>query len=136
MTYNPDPVIAPDPPDADDEQAKIKSDAIELAGSEETLNGWLASAKALGKERIEDLNRRLVNPSLYKGALAEIKAEYDATPESKVKPLVNGTLTSGGSGMARDKKEYLSLVDAASKGDKAAQARLKATPVERVMQWG
>lgn len=117
-------------------QTRIKADAIQVAGGETELNGLLEFAKTLGPERIADLNRRLSSPALYKGALTEIKAEYAGSAQGKSKPLVTGTPGSGGSGAATTKTEFLQLLNAARNGDKGAQARVKATPNERVMSWG
>lgn len=112
------------------QQAQIKAEATSIAGGQQQLEALLAFAKTefSGAERA-DLNRRLADPALFKGALQQITAAHrEKVGAGKAQPLING-----GPGVAHSvasADDILKLRRRANSGDQSALAALNALPAK------
>lgn len=112
-------------------QQAIRADAVQVAGGEKELNGLLAWAKTgFNAAEQADLNRRLGDPNLYKGALQQIAAAHRAAlGAGNAQPLVGGTPASGSP--VNTASDIFELTKRAEAGDTSAQAALKGIPMKR-----
>lgn len=117
-------------------QKQIKAEAVKFVGSESELGTLLEFGKTLAPARIKAINNMLADPATAIDALTVLKTEYANTAAGKSKPLINGTTVHAGTGPATGKAEYKALLEAATRGDANARARVRATPVDRIMAWG
>lgn len=109
---------------------QIVAEAAKLAGGEQQLDTLLKFGATLGADRVTDLNRRLGDPKLWKGAVAEITSEYQtAAGAGTVQPLINGSAPSPTGAGFTTLKEFQDASDRVRRGNATAadKARLSAT---------
>lgn len=115
-------------------QAQIKTEATTIAGGQQQLDALLAFAKSefSGPEKA-DLNRRLGDPALFKGAIQQIMAAHrEKVGAGKAQPLINGGPGMGHSITSAD--DILKLRKRANAGDASALAALNAIPHQTYAQ--
>jgi len=116
-------------------QEKIRTDAVSTAGGEEKLNTLMDFAKTLPKEQIDSLNARLADPKLYKGALLEIQGAYtQQIGAGNSTSLISGS-PSTGTAPIKTAAEYKEVMNKYLAGDKSAEVRIRATPIETIQSW-
>jgi hypothetical protein len=90
----------------------------------------------MDKQRLAMLNEQVqANPSFYPDMVRLILTEHQAAVGAgNTQPLISGSAPASGAGAISNHDDMKKALAAAKRGDKAAQARIAATPVEQLAQ--
>jgi hypothetical protein len=119
------------------QQAAIKAEAITIVGSEDKLDSMLkTAAQYVPANELPDLKERLAKPGSFRGALRDIMEHYAKhIGADGSAPLINGNPGETASGPIKTLAEFSTLSRLAERGDSAALARIRATPLSTVASW-
>lgn len=115
-------------------QAAIKTEAVKLAGGDQQLESLLAWAgTTLKGAELDDMNRRLGNPQLYKGAIQQLmSAHREAVGAGGSNSLITGGTANAPS--VSTPEDIFALTKRAEAGDESAKRTLRSIPNSRFAQ--